>query len=470
MTIHRKQSSDHAETQPETGPCWPASHGTLFSAAISHHRVPRSAPELPIRASRRHPPIRSLSCLIQHRRSDRLSIQDICHPHAPQLAVMATRRALQRLLGLPAGIVPAEGAGAPVFRWQSLYQHTHPTAPPQSRPFSAFQPSRLYPKQYYKTPEDYAFWGIIGLNFAGMLATKTDVPGLRDQLLQHCRASVDALYSGRLHTLLTSSVVHTSAWHCAANLAFLAFYRRTVRLTAREVGRRRRRPPRPGVALTRAAVRLEARSGAVRGPPAPGAEPAHLCAACCCSCCCCTCWAPWGARWRTPPSTGGTRQVGGGRQRRGRRRAPAPGPCARDVLRCLPGRAWAAAAPLAPGAAPAGRSLGRSPPLRPSTPPPLAHTQRTPSLQGLSWGRRTRSTRLRCWAAEGAYRPCSPTSSSSSRPPRRCCSSCRCRCCSGSLCSSSLRSRSRCVGVWVCVWEGRFCGAVLNRPVCCFIA
>jgi hypothetical protein len=98
----------------------------------------------------------------------------------------------------------------------------------------AFQPSRLYPKQH-TTAEAYAFWGLIGLNVATTVAAKVGPPEVQQAILQHCRASVEAVADGRLYTLLTSSVCHTSAVHCAMNLLMLVMYRRVQPLTAREV-------------------------------------------------------------------------------------------------------------------------------------------------------------------------------------------------------------------------------------------
>jgi hypothetical protein len=97
-----------------------------------------------------------------------------------------------------------------------------------------FQPSRLYPKQH-TTAEAYAFWGLIGLNVATTVAAKVGPPEAQQAILQHCRASVEAVADGRLYTLLTSSVCHTSAVHCAMNLLMLIMYRRVQPLTAREV-------------------------------------------------------------------------------------------------------------------------------------------------------------------------------------------------------------------------------------------
>jgi hypothetical protein len=97
-----------------------------------------------------------------------------------------------------------------------------------------FQPSRLYPKQH-TTAEAYAFWGLIGLNVATTVAAKVGPPEVQQAILQHCRASVEAVADGRLYTLLTSSVCHTSAVHCAMNLLMLVMYRRVQPLTAREV-------------------------------------------------------------------------------------------------------------------------------------------------------------------------------------------------------------------------------------------
>lgn len=99
----------------------------------------------------------------------------------------------------------------------------------------AFQPSRLYPKQH-TTAETYAFWGLIGVNVAITFAAKAALPEIRQSMLQHCRASIEAVSNGRIYTLLTSSVCHTSAIHCAFNLLMLGLFRRTQPLTAKEVG------------------------------------------------------------------------------------------------------------------------------------------------------------------------------------------------------------------------------------------
>lgn len=98
-----------------------------------------------------------------------------------------------------------------------------------------FQPSRLYPKQH-TTPEAYVFWGLVGLNVATALAVKIGPPEVQQAVLQHCRTSVEAVANGRLYTLLTSTVCHTSLVHCALNLLMLLMYRRTQPLTAKEVG------------------------------------------------------------------------------------------------------------------------------------------------------------------------------------------------------------------------------------------
>lgn len=97
-----------------------------------------------------------------------------------------------------------------------------------------FQPSRLYPKQH-TTGEAYAFWGLIGINLAMTFASKTALPDVKQFVLTNFRTSIEAVSDGRLYTLLTSSVCHTSAVHCAINLLMLAIFRRTQPLTAKEV-------------------------------------------------------------------------------------------------------------------------------------------------------------------------------------------------------------------------------------------
>ncbi|KAF8068330.1 HSP90-5 [Scenedesmus sp. PABB004] len=99
---------------------------------------------------------------------------------------------------------------------------------------AAFQPSRLYPKQH-SAGEAAAFWGLLALNVGAAAAAKAGPPELREALLTHARASVDALAAGRWHTLLASGVVHTSAVHCGLNLLMLLLYRRTQPLSAREL-------------------------------------------------------------------------------------------------------------------------------------------------------------------------------------------------------------------------------------------
>lgn len=91
---------------------------------------------------------------------------------------------------------------------------------------SAFQPSRLYPKQRHRTPEDSVFWGIVGLNI-GMMAVAADPdPMVRSILERHFTASVASLADGRLWTLATSTFANASAVHCAMSLAALALFRR----------------------------------------------------------------------------------------------------------------------------------------------------------------------------------------------------------------------------------------------------
>lgn len=95
-----------------------------------------------------------------------------------------------------------------------------------TRSFSTFQPSRLYPKQRYKTPEDAAFWGIIGLNVGMLIAASSPNSYTQHLINRHFVTSVDAMYDGRFHTILTSIFTNTSAVHCAMNLSLLAFFRR----------------------------------------------------------------------------------------------------------------------------------------------------------------------------------------------------------------------------------------------------
>jgi hypothetical protein len=100
----------------------------------------------------------------------------------------------------------------------------------------AFQPSRLYPKQH-KGSEAAAFWGLVGLNVGVALVAKADSGELKQFLSQHFRASVAAVADGRLHTLLASSICHTSAVHCGVNLLLLGLFRHTQPLSAAEVSR-----------------------------------------------------------------------------------------------------------------------------------------------------------------------------------------------------------------------------------------
>jgi hypothetical protein len=97
-----------------------------------------------------------------------------------------------------------------------------------------FQPSRLYPKQQGGS-EAAVFWGLVGVNAGVAFLAKAEAPEVKAALAQHCRASVASLADGRWHTLLTSSVCHTSVLHCGINLLLLALYRRTQPLRAREV-------------------------------------------------------------------------------------------------------------------------------------------------------------------------------------------------------------------------------------------
>lgn len=145
--------------------------------------------------------------------------------------------AARQLVNSQAAAVAQEGFQQQCGRQNILFQQL--TAAMQrdlQRHYSqVFQPSRLYPKQH-TTGEAYAFWGLIGLNIAMTLATKAALPDARQSILQHCRASIESVVNGRVYTLLTSSICHTSAVHCAINLLMLGLFRRTQPLTLREVG------------------------------------------------------------------------------------------------------------------------------------------------------------------------------------------------------------------------------------------
>lgn len=104
----------------------------------------------------------------------------------------------------------------------------------QQQQQQAFQPSRLYPKQHSGS-EAAAFWGLVGVNAAVAFAAKADAPEVRQAVSRHFRASVEAVTNGRVHTLLTSSICHTSLWHAGINLLLLLLYRRTQPLAATEV-------------------------------------------------------------------------------------------------------------------------------------------------------------------------------------------------------------------------------------------
>lgn len=97
-----------------------------------------------------------------------------------------------------------------------------------------FQPSRLYPKQRSDSGTT-AFWGVAGLNVAFTLLATSNKPEVQAFVSQHFKASISSVTEGRWYTLLSSSVCHTSAVHCAVNLLMLAVYRRMQPLTATEV-------------------------------------------------------------------------------------------------------------------------------------------------------------------------------------------------------------------------------------------
>lgn len=212
-----------------------------------------------------------------------------------------------------------------------------------------FQPSRLYPKQH-TTAEAYAFWGLIGLNVATTVAAKVGPPEVQQAILQHCRASVEAVADGRLYTLLTSSVCHTSAVHCAMNLLMLVMYRRVQPLTAREVSEAwhvRSAVLQPAqlqhalvvlpsqhvqaaLLIMRSKMPLEFAAFAGAAQPLlqlythqmrflkhcyvrqlPRAIKHDYCCVCLrCSCWCCMCWAALWPAAHTWPGAGGTHQVG----------------------------------------------------------------------------------------------------------------------------------------------------------------
>lgn len=98
-----------------------------------------------------------------------------------------------------------------------------------------FQPSRLYP-QRSSTPESGVFWTIVGTNVLLCIATKQEDPGFREVLHTQLRTSIAAVLDGRYSSILTGPLIHTSVFHCALNLLFLALVRRVQPLTATEVG------------------------------------------------------------------------------------------------------------------------------------------------------------------------------------------------------------------------------------------
>lgn len=100
----------------------------------------------------------------------------------------------------------------------------------------AFQPSRLYPKQRQKS-EVLVLWGLIGCNAGMAILAKADQAEVKQLVSQHFKASVEAVSQGRLYTLITSSICHTSIVHCGINVLLLLLYRRTQPLTATEVRR-----------------------------------------------------------------------------------------------------------------------------------------------------------------------------------------------------------------------------------------
>ena len=72
---------------------------------------------------------------------------------------------------------------------------------------------------------DAVLWGLLGINGAVFAAWQVVDPRL---MARHFTVSHDALRSGRLHTLVTSSVSHRDGWHLAGNGLSLYFFGREV--------------------------------------------------------------------------------------------------------------------------------------------------------------------------------------------------------------------------------------------------
>jgi hypothetical protein len=99
---------------------------------------------------------------------------------------------------------------------------------------TAFTPSRLYPRRR-DAGEAAAFWGLAAANLGVLVLGKAGGPDVTAAILTHARVSVESLAAGRLYTLLTCGIAHTSVWHAAANLGMLLLYRHVLPLSAREV-------------------------------------------------------------------------------------------------------------------------------------------------------------------------------------------------------------------------------------------
>jgi hypothetical protein len=104
------------------------------------------------------------------------------------------------------------------------------------RAFSVLSRPSLFQKKRVFTPEDAAFWGILGINVAVAVAARADDPGIREAVMTHCGASIPGLAAGRAYTLATCLVTHYSGVQCAINMGLLALFRRVHQLSARQVG------------------------------------------------------------------------------------------------------------------------------------------------------------------------------------------------------------------------------------------
>lgn len=131
---------------------------------------------------------------------------------------------------------PSSSTSGAAFGWRAQAAK-HAAASHSRRGLATgFTPSRLYPKQAGWTPEALAVTGLLGTNLAVALLAKSDIPDARAFVQRHLLASVEALYEGRWHTLVTATVSHLSLVHLAINLGVMMAFRRVVQLSAAEVG------------------------------------------------------------------------------------------------------------------------------------------------------------------------------------------------------------------------------------------